>query len=318
MLPRIAVLVPCRDEAPTVGRVVEEFRAALPTAEVYVYDNCSTDDTAARAKDAGAVVRRESRAGKGNVVRRMFADLDADVYVLVDGDGTYDAWAAPAMVRALVEDQLDMVVGVRRSAARLEAYRAGHAWGNRLFTRLVRSLFGGAFSDVFSGYRVLSRRLVKSFPVLSTGFEIETELTAHALDVRAACAEVDTAYGSRPEQSQSKLRTWNDGTRILLKAIVFYKELRPARFFGWVAALLTAGALALGVPVVADFVQTGLVARVPTAILATAIQIAALVSLTSGVVLDSVGRGRRETKMLSYLALPPPTELSVPPFGAPE
>ncbi|HET7408053.1 MAG TPA: glycosyltransferase [Mycobacteriales bacterium] len=308
---RVAVLVPCRDEAATVAQVVFDFQHALPGAVVYVYDNASADDTGARAKAAGAVVRREMRPGKGTVVRRMFADIDADIYVLVDGDGTYDADAAPGMIRMLVEDQLDMVVGVRRESEE-DAYRNGHRLGNAFFSRLLRMLFGGVFADVFSGYRVMSRRLVKSFPVASGGFEIETELTAHALDVRAACAEMPTVYRSRPEGSESKLRTWRDGWRIMMAAVVFYKELRPFRFFGLVAMLLTALAIALGVPVIAEFVRTGLVPQMPTAILAAAIQVAAVVAGTSGVVLDSIGRGRRETKLLTYLSLPSAADLVVP------
>lgn len=312
---RLAVLVPCRDEAPTIARVVADFQRALPGAVVYVYDNASTDDTAQRAREAGAVVRREHRPGKGNVVRRMFADIDADIYVLVDGDGTYDAGAAPEMITMLVEDQFDMVVGVRRENVPdgdSAAYRNGHRLGNVFFSRLLRALFGGVFADVFSGYRVMSRRLVKSFPVASAGFEIETELTAHALDVRAACAELETDYRSRPEGSASKLRTWRDGWRIMLAALVFYKELRPFRFFGLVALALTVVALALGIPVFIDFLDSGLVRQFPTAILAAAIQVAAVVALTSGIMLDSIGRGRRETKMLTYLSLPSAADLVLP------
>jgi glycosyltransferase involved in cell wall biosynthesis len=305
-MPRIAVLVPCRNEERSIAEVVTGFRAALPAAEVYVYDNASTDDTIARALDAGASVGIERRRGKGNVVCRMFADLDADIYVLVDGDGTYDASAAPAMVDLLVRERLDMVVGARTAvgADAAAAYPRGHMFGNWLFTRLFRMLFGTAFTDVFSGYRIVSRRFVKSFPVRFPGFEIETELAAHTVDIGLPYAEVVTAYRARGEGSERKLRTVRDGFRIAVAAVLLFKEMRPARFFALIALLLTALALALGIPVVNEFIDTGLVLRLPTAVLAASIQIVAFICLTAGLVLDSVCRGRREARRLVYLSLP--------------
>jgi glycosyltransferase involved in cell wall biosynthesis len=311
----IAVLLPCHNEEQAIAQVVADFRAALPSAEVHVYDNASTDGTIARAREAGASIGLERRRGKGNVVCRMFADIDADVYVLADGDGTYDATASRAMVDLLVRERLDMVVGCRRASGQDadEAYPRGHVLGNRLFTRLFRTLFGTTFTDVFSGYRVLSRRFVKSFPVRFTGFEIETELAAHAVDIGLPYAEVATAYRSRHAGSTPKLRTFRDGLRIALAAILLFKELRPARFFGLVALILTLLALALGIPVVNEFVETGLVLRLPTAVLAASIQIIAFICLTAGLVLDSVCRGRREARRLVYLSLPPvPARLPEP------
>ena len=303
--PRVAVLVPCHNEEHTVGTVVNDFAAALPGAAIYVYDNRSSDATAERAAAAGAIVRREPRAGKGNVMRRMFSDIDADVYVMVDGDATYDAADAPAMVDMLVQENLDMVVGCRRPVAEDDAvYRRGHTFGNLVFTKIVRVLFGGDFSDVFSGYRVLSRRLVKSFPVQSEGFEIETELTAHAVQVSAACAEVPTDYRSRHAESDSKLRTYRDGVRILTTAVKLFKEMRPFQFFGGFFVFFSIVAIALGLPIVDEYVRTGLVPRFPTAILAAAIQIVAFICLTCGLVLDSVVKARKEARQLVYLQLP--------------
>lgn len=300
--PRVAVLVPCLNEEATVRRVVTDFLRALPTARVYVYDNGSTDRTAEVAVEAGATLRRESRPGKGNVVRRMFADVEADVYVLVDGDDTYEASAAAGMVELLLAEGLDMVVGRRLTeATEVEAYRRGHVLGNLLFSRVLRMVFGGAFSDVFSGYRVMSRRLVKTFPVTSRGFELETELAAHALDLAAPCAEVDTRYRARPADSSSKLRTYRDGSRIALAAVRLYRLQYPARFFGVLAILMTVVALALGLPVVAEFVDTGEVPRFPTAFLAAAVQTVAVVFLAAGIILDSVTKVRREVKQLHYL-----------------
>jgi glycosyltransferase involved in cell wall biosynthesis len=301
---RIAVLVPCHNEERSVGRVVQEFRAVLPTAAIYVYDNCSADDTAERAREAGAIVRNENRPGKGNVVRRMFADVDADVYVLVDGDATYDAGAAPAMVKMLLEQELDMVVGTRAPVEGDDAvYRRGHDAGNRLFNRVLRVLFGSDFTDVFSGYRVLTRRFVKSFPARSSGFEIETEMTAHAVDIDAPSAEMITSYRSRSEDSYSKLRTYRDGLRILGTAIWLFKEMRPLRFFSILSLVLTGIAVGLAIPIFVEYAETGLVPRFPTAILAAAIQIVALICLSSGIVLDSVCRVRRDIKRLAYLGI---------------
>jgi glycosyltransferase involved in cell wall biosynthesis len=304
----VAVVIPCYDEEAAIGEVVRSFAAALPAATIYVYDNNSTDATVAVARAAGAVVRREPRQGKGNVVQRMFADVEADVYVMVDGDGTYDASAAPGMVEKLANEGLDMVVGARvpEPDAEGEVYRPGHDLGNRAFTRTARLLFGSEFDDLFSGYRVMSRRFVKSFPLRSAGFEIETEITVHAVEVAAACAEVPTAYGARKAESASKLRTYRDGARILRVAIGLFRDLRPMRFFGSLFVLFTLAALLLGIPVVLDYVDTGLVPRFPTAILASALQILAIVFLTCGILLDSVSRSRREARKLAYLSIPPP------------
>jgi Glycosyl transferase family 2 len=302
---RVAVLLPCRNEASSVAGVVSDFREALPEARVYVYDNDSTDKTAETAMTAGAIVRRESRRGKGNVVCRMFADIDADVYVMADGDGTYHAGSAPRMVRLLVEEGLDMVVGCRVAPQGSGAYPRGHMVGNRMFNRVLKMLFGARFTDVFSGYRVLSRRFVKSFPVRFTGFEIETELTAHTVEIGLPYAEVDTPYGAREEGSRRKLRTVRDGLRILVAAIQLFKEMRPMRFFTLIAAALTVIAASLGAVVIQEFVRTGLVPRLPTAVLAASIQVVAFICLTAGLVLESVARSRREARRLVYLGLEP-------------
>jgi hypothetical protein len=303
--PRIAVVVPCHNEEGSVTHVVHDFREALPEAEIFVFDNGSTDATAERAKAAGATVRREPRLGKGNVVRRMFADVEADIYVMVDGDATYDAGAARGMVDLLLDEQLDMVVGCRAPAAGDDtAYRRGHAAGNVWFTRILRAVFGGDFTDVFSGYRVMSRRLVKSFPVQSAGFEIETELSVHAVQVGAACAEVPTVYGSRQHGTDSKLRTGRDGIRILFRSIGLFRQMRPMQFFGLLFVLLTALALVLGIPIIDEYVRTGLVPRFPTAILAAAVQTVAFICLTCGLVLENVVRARKEARRLAYLQIP--------------
>ena len=297
---RIAVLLPCHNEEAAVADVVAAFAAALPGATIYVYDNNSTDRTIDVAQAAGAVVRKERHQGKGHVVRRMFADIDADIYVLADGDATYDAPSAPAMIARLVEERLDMVVGTRvhREDA---AYRRGHQTGNRLLTGFVASMFGQSFSDMLSGYRVLSRRFVKSFPVLSGGFEIETELTIHALELELPVAEVDTPYYARPEGSASKLNTWRDGFRILWSILQIYRSERPLPLFSAIACVLAAIAIVLAVPIVITFIQQGIVPRFPTAILATGLMLAALLAFASAIVLDTVTRGRRETKLLAYL-----------------
>ena len=299
----MAVLVPCHNEEAAIAAVVSDFEAALPGAAIYVYDNCCTDATADIATRAGAIVRTEKRPGKGNVVRRMFADVDADIYVLVDGDGTYDAAAAPTMVKMLCDDRLDMVIGVRAPVEGHAVYRRGHDWGNRMFNSLLRWLFRGNFTDVFSGYRVMSRRFVKSFPAISEGFEIETEMTAHAVDIDAPCAELSTHYRERHEDSASKLNTYRDGWRIFRKAMILFKEMRPLRFFTIIFAALTALAWGLAIPIIIEFAETSKVPRFPTAILAAAIQIVALVCLSSGIVLDNVGRLRRDVKRLAYLSI---------------
>lgn len=299
----IAVLIPCRNEAPTIGRVVREFQQALPDARVFVYDNGSTDNTALEAGGAGAIVRTESRSGKGNVVRRMFADIGADIYVMVDGDATYDPSVAPTMVRRLLAEHLDMVVGTR-SDVFSNAHRAGHGFGNWLFNRLYHELFGSMFSDIFSGYRVFSRRFVKSFPALSTGFEIETEMSVHASQLHMPVAEIESRYGARDEGSVSKLRTSRDALRICLTFLLLYKEIQPARFFGVIGAILLLAALVLGYPLLETYLATGLVPRVPTAILATGLTVLAAIALVAGLILDSVARGRLEVKRLFYLGLP--------------
>jgi glycosyltransferase involved in cell wall biosynthesis len=303
--PRIAVLLPCFNEEATIAATVAGFRAALPSATVYVYDNNSRDRTREIATAGGAVVRSERQQGKGHVVRRMFADIDADVYLMADGDLTYDPSSAQSMVDLLLADQLDMVVGTRRHDQK-GAYRGGHVAGNRLFTSMLGRLFGRSFSDIFSGYRVFSRRFVKSFPVLSSGFEIETEISVHALELRMPVGEVETAYASRPEGSESKLSTFGDGWRILKTIATLYRTERPVLFFGTIGALLLIAALILAVPLITTYLDTGLVPRVPTAILITGMTIVAVLCFFAGLILDTVTRGRREVRRLAYLALPSP------------
>ena len=301
--PRIAVLLPCFNEEAAIAATVAGFRAALPEAAIYVYDNNSRDGTREAAARAGAVVRTETQQGKGHVVRRMFADIDADIYVMADGDLTYDPKAAPAMVDLLLADQLDMVVGTRRHEAK-GAYRGGHVLGNRLFTGLLSGLFGRSFSDIFSGYRIFSRRFVKSFPVLSSGFEIETEISVHALELRMPVGEIETAYAARPEGSESKLSTFGDGWRILKTIVTLYRIERPVLFYGSIGALLLALAIVLSVPLVVTYLNTGLVPRFPTAILVTGMVVVAVLCFFAGLILDTVTRGRREVRRLAYLALP--------------
>ena len=303
--PRIAVLLPCYNEEATIGATVSGFLKALKGATVYVYDNNSRDRTREVAAKAGAMVRSEKQQGKGHVVRRMFADIDADVYVMADGDLTYDPEAAPAMVEMLLAEQLDMVVGTRRHEAK-EAYRGGHVIGNKLFTGLLAGLFGRSFSDIFSGYRVFSRRFVKSFPVLSSGFEIETEMSVHALELRMPVGEVETIYAARPEGSESKLSTFSDGWRILKTIATLYRVERPVLFYGTIAALFVIAAVLLAVPLVETYLQTGLVPRVPTAILVTGMVIVAVLCFFAGLILDTVTRGRREVRRLYYLSLAAP------------
>src|SRR6201985_2206774 len=302
--PRIAVLVPCFNEEAAVATVVTGFRQALPSAQVYVYDNNSKDRTAAVAREAGAEVRNERRQGKGHVVRRMFADIDADVYVLVDGDATYDAPSAPRMIDRLLAEHLDMVVGLRVDQA-VAAYRRGHRTGNRMLTGFLSSVFGQAFKDILSGYRVFSRRFVKSFPVLSDGFEIETELTVHALELAMPVAEIETPYYARPEGSVSKLNTWRDGFRILGTILKLYRSEKPLRFFTAIGVFLTLVSIGLAIPIIVTYLEEGIVPRLPTAILSTGLMIVAVLSVSSGLVLDTVTRGRREMKLLNYLSQPP-------------
>lgn len=305
MTPRIAVILPCYNEEAAIAQTVAGFRAALPDAAIYVYDNNSRDRTADAARAAGAIVRTERMQGKGHVVRRMFADVDADLYVMADGDATYDATVAPAMVARMVDEQLDMVVGARVHEA-ADAYRRGHVFGNRLMTGFLARLFGRSFSDIFSGYRVFSRRFVKSFPVLSGGFEIETEISVHALELKMPVAEMETRYFARPEGSASKLNTWRDGLRILRTIIRLYRIERPLVFFGAIAALLAVTGVALSVDLAMTWVETGLVPRLPTAVLVTGLMILAALSLFTGLILDTVVRGRQEVRRLAYLGLSAP------------
>jgi glycosyltransferase involved in cell wall biosynthesis len=298
---RTAVLIPCYNEEVAIGRVVADFRAALPDATIYVYDNNSRDRTIEVARAAGAVVRSEVRQGKGHVVRRMFADVEADIYVLVDGDATYDAVSAPKLIARLVEDRLDMVVG-RRIEQSSEAYRPGHRFGNRMLTGFLTNVFGRAFTDILSGYRAFSRRFVKSFPVLSDGFEIETELTVHALELALPVTEIDTPYFERPVGSVSKLNTWGDGLRILGTILKLYRSERPLRFFGVLGIFFALISIGLAIPVVVTFVEEGIVPRLPTAVLSMGLMILAVLSVSSGLVLDTVTRGRREMKLLAYLS----------------
>ena len=299
--PKLAVLLPCFNEEAAIAATVAGFRAALPGAAIYVYDNNSRDRTVEVARAAGAVVRSEQGQGKGHVVRRMFADVDADVYIIADGDLTYDPNSAPAMVDQLLTEQLDMVVGTRQHQ-RAEAYRGGHVLGNRIFTSLLSGLFGRSFTDIFSGYRVFSRRFVKSFPVLSSGFEIETEISVHALELRMPVGEQVTTYFARPEGSASKLSTFRDGWRILRAIATLYRIERPVLFFGGLGLLLLLAALVLAVPLVVTYFQTGLVPRLPTAVLVTGMVIIAVLCFFAGLILDTVTRGRREVRRLAYLA----------------
>ena len=298
---RIAVLVPCYNEEAAIARVVADFRANLPDAVIYVYDNNSTDRTVEVARAAGATVRTESRQGKGYVVRRMFSDVDADVYVLVDGDATYDAPSARLLVARLVEGGLDMVVGARRDQEQA-AYRFGHRFGNRMLTGFVAQVFGATFEDLLSGYRVFSRRFVKSFPGLSGGFEIETELTVHALNLELPVDEIETPYFARPEGSVSKLSTWRDGLRILRTIVRLYRAERPLPFFCGIGLALAVASIALAIPIIITYVEQGVVPRFPTAVLSTGLMILACLAVACGIVLDTVTRGRREMKMLAYLA----------------
>jgi glycosyltransferase involved in cell wall biosynthesis len=299
--PRIAVLVPCFNEEAAVATVIADFRNALPSADIYVYDNNSSDRTIDVARDAGAVVRSERRQGKGHVVRRMFADVDADIYVLVDGDATYDAASAPKMIETLVSEHLDMVVGLRVDQAQA-AWRPGHRTGNWLLTSFLASVFGEAFKDILSGYRVFSRRFVKSCPVSSDGFEIETELSVHALELSLPTAEIETPYYARPEGSVSKLNTWRDGFRILGTIFKLYRSEKPLRFFSAIGIFLSLISIGLAIPVLVTYVEQGIVPRLPTAVLSMGLIILAMLSLSSGLVLDTVTRGRREMKLLAYLS----------------
>jgi glycosyltransferase involved in cell wall biosynthesis len=302
---RIAVLLPCYNEDAAIAQTVAGFRAALPSATIYVYDNNSKDRTIEVARAAGAIVRSERMQGKGNVVRRMFADVDADIYVMADGDATYDAEAAPQLVGRLIDEQLDMVVGSRLTQQDA-AYRRGHVMGNKLLTGMLAQLFGRSFTDILSGYRVFSRRFVKSFPVLSGGFEIETEISVHALELRMPVGEVETRYFARPEGSASKLSTYSDGFRILNTIVTLYRIERPLLFFGAIGGLLALLAIVLGIPLAITYYHTHLVPRLPTAIMATGLIILAALCFFAGLILDTVVRGRREVRRLAYLGHPAP------------
>ncbi len=307
LLPRIAVLIPCYNEEKTVAQVVRDFRAALPGAMIYVYDNNSADQTIARATEEGAIVRSEKYQGKGNVMRRMFSDIEADIYVLVDGDNTYHAASAPKMIDKLLTEQLDMVVGTRLTAHEGDAsFRRGHEFGNHMLTGFMSMIFGRQLTDMLSGYRVMSHRFVKSFPALAQGFETETELTIHALELKMPIAEVVTPYGSRPQGSESKLSTYRDGWRILLTIIALFKKERPMVFFTILFGLLAALSIGLATPILLTYAETGLVPRFPTAILATGIMLLACLSLACGLILDTVTHGRRELKRLNYLNIAAP------------
>jgi glycosyltransferase involved in cell wall biosynthesis len=299
----IAVLVPCYNEETTIGKVVRDFKAALPNANVFVYDNASKDKTSEVAREAGAIVRYEAHPGKGNVVRRMFADIEADVYVMVDGDDTYDAGVAPLLVGELIASHSDMINGSRIATVQ-EAYRLGHRFGNRMLTGLVAAIFGDRFQDMLSGYRVFSRRFVKSFPALAAGFEIETELTVHALELRMPVREIPTTYKERPEGSVSKLKTYTDGFKILRTIVTLVKEERPMHFFSFLFAILASVSVLISVPLFLDYLQTGLVPRFPTAILATGLMLLGFLSLACGLILDTVTHGRREAKRIAYLNIP--------------
>ncbi len=300
---QVAVLIPCHNEAATIAKVVADFRSALPGALVVVGDNGSTDGTTAIASEAGALVVEEPLLGKGNAVRRLFADIEADVYLLVDGDDTYDPTAAPALVQRLVADNLDMVNG-RRVIASAEDYRRGHRFGNSLLTEIVGRIFGSRFEDMLSGYRVFSRRFVKTFPARSSGFEIETELTVHALEMRMPVAELPTSYTDRPADSDSKLHTFRDGWRILRTIGALLREEHPLRFFGGVAVVMTLASMALAMPLLIEYAESGLLPRIPTAVLASTIMLGAFVSFAVGLILETVTRGRQELKRIHYLAFP--------------
>ncbi|MCP4328016.1 MAG: glycosyltransferase [Alphaproteobacteria bacterium] len=310
-LPNIAVLLPCRNEAAAIADVVAGFRGAMPGARIYVYDNESEDETAAIAKAAGAIVRTEGRPGKGNVVRRMFADVEADIYIMADGDDTYETQRAPEMVDLLLRDNLDMVVGCRTTVESAAAYRTGHVLGNAALNWLFAAVFGWRVADMLSGYRVLSRRMVKSFPTAEAGFGIETELTVHCFQLRMPIAEVETHYRARPDGSESKLNTWRDGIRILWTTLSLLRHVRPLLFFSVAGLMLAVLALALGIPLVATYMETGLVPRLPTAMIVTAIMMLSFLSLACGLVLESVSRGRLEAKRMAYLRYAAPRQ-SIP------
>ncbi len=296
----IAVIIPCYNEGLTIAKVVSDFRKELPDSNVYVYDNNSSDNTVDESRQAGAIVRSEEIQGKGNVVRRMFRDIDADFYILVDGDDTYDASIAPDMLRTAIYGHYDLVNCIRRETE-YDTYRVGHRFGNRMLTGIVRHIFGNRVQDMLSGYKVLSHRFVKSFPALSGGFDIETEITVHALELSMPVGHVEGHYRGRPEGSESKLHTYRDGLRILWMIINLFKHERSLQFFSLIGLVLMLISLALGIPVAIQFLHTGLVIRLPTAVLAMGIMLVAFLSIMTGLILDTVTRGRLEAKMLTYL-----------------
>lgn len=299
----IAVVLPCYNEAATIAGVIADFRQSLPQAKIYVFDNNSSDNTARIAHDAGAIVRRERRQGKGHVVRRIFADVEADLYIMADGDATYDASVAPDLVEKCLREGVDMVVGTRADVTK-DAGRQGHAFGNKIFNMLYNALFGNDFSDIFSGYRVFTRRFAKSFPATSAGFEIETEMSVHASQLAIPTIEVPTHYGVRPEDSESKLRTFTDGFKILRMFAKLTKETRPALFFGAIGLGFMLTALALAMPLFFTYLETGLVPRFPTAILATGLVLIATISTVCGLILDSLANARIEIKRSNFLSYP--------------
>jgi len=296
----IAVIIPCYNEGSTIERVVKQFSQILPSATIYVFDNNSEDDSAIRAINAGALVYNEIQQGKGYVIRRAFADIEADIYILVDGDGTYEAASAQQMTQVLIDHRLDMVVGARQSEAR-EAFRRGHRIGNYLFNFVVAMLFGSCFNDMLSGYRIFSRRFVKSFPALAVGFDIETEMTIHALHLRLPVAEIKTPYHARPLGSESKLSTYCDGLKILWRILILMKETKPFHLFAILFAFSMMGALLLAIPIINTFIETGLIPRLSSAIIAVGLILIGLLSLFSGIILDSLSKARLEMKRLSYL-----------------
>ncbi|NDL62096.1 glycosyltransferase family 2 protein [Acerihabitans arboris] len=298
----VAVIIPCYNESIAIAKVIEDFNKSIPEAAVYVFDNNSIDDTAKIAKNSGAIVYTVTRPGKGNVVRRMFADIEADIYVMVDGDATYDAASCPILINKLIDEHLDMVVGARQHSEK-EAYRPGHTFGNKILTGCVQTIFGGDFSDMLSGYRVFSRRYVKSFPAMAKGFEIETELTVHALELRVPYAEVVTPYDSRMDGSTSKLSTYKDGMRILKTIIKLYSVERPFFFYGILALFFAISSIVFAIPLFHDYYETGLVPRFPTAILSTGLMILSAISFITGILLENVTLGHREIKMLAYLSI---------------
>lgn len=296
---RIAVLLPCYNEGKAISQVVGQLKTTLPSAIIYVYDNNSTDDTSQQAHLAGAIVRKEPKQGKGQVVRRMFSDIDADIYLMMDGDGTYDVASAPKLIQALIDEQLDMVIGTR--AQNEQAFRKGHQFGNKIFNMTLKTLFQSNFTDIFSGYRVFSKRFVKSFPALTTGFDTETELSVHALEINCPCQEIETPFFERALGTASKLNTFKDGFRILWRMCFLFKEVKPFYFFGIIALVFFLLSMGLGYPVIKTYFLTQWVYKVPTAILAAALMILSFISFTCGLILSSVSYARREMKKLMYL-----------------